>query len=75
MQEAVQHGGSEENGEDLRNSCFMEPVPVIVQNVEVRYARRIVHAGGIIKDMEADQCLSCARISVLDAFSSRWPRG
>lgn len=63
--------GLKNEGEDLRNSCVMEHVPVIVQNVEVRHARRIVYAGGIIGNMEEDKCLSCARISILDAFGSR----
>lgn len=57
--------GLKDEGEDLPNSCVMEPVLVIVKNIQVRHAYRMVYAGGIIRNLEEVKCLSCAHISIL----------
>jgi hypothetical protein len=61
--------GLEDEGEDLRDSCAMEPGLVVVQDVQVRHAYGVVDNGKIIWDVEEDKGLLGAHVPVLDALA------
>ncbi|KAK5633609.1 hypothetical protein RRF57_009323 [Xylaria bambusicola] len=60
--------GLQHKTEYLGDGGAMKPVLVILHNIQVRHADRIVYNGWVVGDMQEDEGLSGTHVAILDTF-------